>query len=65
MAIESRIRELDTRHRRLEDAIHEETTRPAADTIKLAELKRRVAELSRRVDRRDARRRRLEDDAKG
>ena len=49
MAIESRIRELDTRHQRLEDAIHEETTRPAADTIKLAELKRQKLKLKEEI----------------
>ena len=49
MAIESRIRELDSRHRRLEDAIHEETTRPAADTIKLAELKRQKLKLKEEI----------------
>jgi hypothetical protein len=49
MAIESRIRELDTRHRKLDDAIHEETSRPAADTFRLAELKRQKLKLKEEI----------------
>jgi hypothetical protein len=49
MAIESRIRELDTRHRRLDDEIHAETTRPASDTFRLAELKRQKLKLKEEI----------------
>lgn len=49
MAIESRIRELDTRHRKLDDAIHEETSRPSADTFRLAELKRQKLKLKEEI----------------
>lgn len=49
MAIESRIRELDTRHRKLDDAILEETSRPAADTFRVAELKRQKLKLKEEI----------------
>jgi hypothetical protein len=45
MAIEARIRELDFRHQTLERAIEEEASRPAADEMRLRELKRRKLKL--------------------
>jgi len=39
MAIEARIRELGVRHQTLERAIHDELVRPAADDLKLRDLK--------------------------
>ena len=49
MAIESRIRELDSRHRRLDETIQHEMSRPAADTTKLAELKRQKLKLKEEI----------------
>ncbi len=40
MAIEAHIRELSQRHQVLERAIEDEISRPAADTLRLSELKR-------------------------
>lgn len=45
MTIEARIRELDFRHQTLERAIEDETSRPAADELRLRELKRRKLKL--------------------
>ncbi len=45
MAIDARIRELGSRHESLERAIHEEACRPAADQVRLRELKRRKLRL--------------------
>jgi hypothetical protein len=45
MAIEARIRELDSRHETLERAIQDETSRPAADELRIRELKRRKLKL--------------------
>jgi hypothetical protein len=49
MAIESRIRELDTRHRRLDATIQEEMNRPFADSMKLSELKRQKLKLKEQI----------------
>lgn len=49
MAIESRIRELDTRHRRLDETILEEMNRPFADSVKLTELKRQKLKLKEQI----------------
>jgi hypothetical protein len=50
MAIEARIRELDSRHATLERAIQDETGRPAADDIRLRELKRRKLKLKEELE---------------
>jgi hypothetical protein len=50
MAIEARIRELGSRHETLERAIHEEATRPAADELRLRELKRRKLKLKEEME---------------
>ena len=49
MAIESRIRELDSRHRRLDETIQHEMSRPWADTVKLGELKRQKLKLKEEI----------------
>jgi hypothetical protein len=41
MAIDARIRELGVRHQSLERAIEDELSRPAADDLRLRDLKRR------------------------
>jgi hypothetical protein len=50
MAIEARIRELGSRHETLERAIHDETIRPAADDLRLRELKRRKLRLKEEME---------------
>jgi hypothetical protein len=50
MAIEARIRELDSRHASLERAIEDETGRPAADEMRLRELKRRKLRLKEELE---------------
>lgn len=50
MAIESRIRELGARHQSLERAIQEEVGRPAADGMRLVELKRQKLRLKEQID---------------
>ena len=50
MAIEARIRELDSRHETLERAIAEESSRPAADDLRLRELKRRKLRLKEELE---------------
>ncbi|HWF01413.1 MAG TPA: DUF465 domain-containing protein [Caulobacteraceae bacterium] len=50
MAIEARLRELGVRHQSLERAIHDETTRPAADGAKLQELKRQKLRLKEEME---------------
>jgi hypothetical protein len=50
MAIEARIRELGSRHEHLERAIHEEASRPAADELRLRELKRRKLRLKEELE---------------
>jgi len=50
MAIEARIRELDSRHASLERAIEDETGRPAADEMRLRELKRRKLKLKEELE---------------
>ena len=50
MAIEARIRELGSRHETLERAIHDETSRPAADDLRLRELKRRKLRLKEEME---------------
>ncbi len=50
MAIDARIRELDSRHRSLEEAIDDEMSHPAADSLRLAELKRRKLRLKEEIE---------------
>ena len=50
MAIESRIRELDSRHRRLDATIQDEMNRPGVDTVKLAQLKRQKLKLKEEIE---------------
>jgi hypothetical protein len=45
MAVEARIRELGSRHQSLDQAIQDELSRPAADDLRLKELKRKKLRL--------------------
>jgi len=50
MAIEARIRELGVRHQTLERAIEDEISRPVADSVRLAELKRQKLRLKEEME---------------
>jgi hypothetical protein len=50
MAIDARIRELGNRHRSLEAAIEDEMSRPAVDSLRLWELKRRKLKLKEEME---------------
>ena len=50
MAIEARIRELGVRHQSLEQAIHDEVSRPAADAGRLTALKRQKLRLKEQME---------------
>ena len=50
MALDARIKELDSRHQTLERAIREETIRPSADTGRLKELKRKKLKLKDEIE---------------
>ena len=50
MAVDARIRELGTRHQTLDKAIEDETSRPAADTVRLKELKRQKLRLKEEME---------------
>lgn len=50
MAVEARIRELGARHQNLDRAIREETMRPAADAMRLKELKRKKLKLKEEME---------------
>jgi hypothetical protein len=50
MAIDARIRELGNRHRSLEMAIEDEMSRPAIDSLRLTELKRRKLKLKEEME---------------
>ena len=50
MAIQARIRELGSRHETLDRAIQEEANRPAADEVRLRELKRRKLRLKEEME---------------
>ena len=50
MAIESRIRELGSRHENLDRTIQEETSRPVSDTARLKELKRQKLRLKEEIE---------------
>ena len=50
MAVEARIRELGSRHQKLDTAIQEETKRPASDAIKLREMKLQKLKLKEEIE---------------
>lgn len=50
MAIESRIRELGSRHENLDRKIQEETSRPGSDAAMLMELKRQKLRLKEEIE---------------
>lgn len=50
MAIESRLRELDTRHRDLDQAIEMEGRRPSVDGMQLAALKRQKLKIKEEIE---------------
>ncbi|MBI1406402.1 MAG: DUF465 domain-containing protein [Caulobacter sp.] len=50
MALEARLRELDSRHRKLDRTIEEELTHPATDELRIQELKRRKLRLKEQID---------------
>ena len=50
MAVDARIRELGSRHQNLERAIQDELSRPAADDIRLKELKRKKLRLKEEME---------------
>lgn len=50
MALESRIRELDLRHRDLDQAIQMEATHPATDTIRITEMKRQKLKIKEEIE---------------
>ena len=50
MAIEARIRELGMRHQTLDRAIQEEVNRPAADGVRVMELKRQKLRLKEELE---------------
>lgn len=50
MALESRLRELDTRHRDLDFAIENEARRPAADAMRLSAMKRQKLKIKEEIE---------------
>jgi hypothetical protein len=50
MALESRLRELDTRHRDLDYAIENEGKRPAADLMRLSAMKRQKLKIKEEIE---------------
>jgi hypothetical protein len=50
MAVDARIRELGTRHQSLDKAIHDELSRPAANDLKLKDLKRKKLRLKEQIE---------------
>lgn len=50
MALESRLRELDLRHRDLDAAIRMELTHPATDTIRITEMKRQKLKIKEEIE---------------
>lgn len=49
MALEARLRELDSRHRKLDRTIEAETHHPASDELRLQELKRQKLRLKEEI----------------
>ncbi|MDO1558818.1 DUF465 domain-containing protein [Brevundimonas sp. 2R-24] len=50
MAIDARIRELGNRRRQLDAAIHQEETRPMADSLQIRTLKRQKLRLKEQIE---------------
>ncbi len=50
MAIEARIRELDTRHQVLDRLIQDEMSHPSSDDIRVQELKRQKLKLKEEME---------------
>lgn len=50
MAVEARIRELGSRHQSLDEAIRDEMNRPAADAVRLRDLKRKKLKLKEEME---------------
>lgn len=50
MAVDARIRELGSRHQNLERAIQDELSRPAADDLRIKELKRQKLRLKEEME---------------
>jgi hypothetical protein len=50
MAIEARLRELGVKHQTLERAIQDEVSRPAADAVRVKELKRQKLRLKEEME---------------
>jgi len=50
MAVEARIRELVVRHQTLERAIQDESSRPAADDLRLRDMKRQKLRLKEEME---------------
>ena len=50
MAIDARIRELDSRHRNLDRAIEEELRHPSSDSLRVRELKAQKLRLKEEIE---------------
>ena len=50
MAIDARIRELDSRHRNLDRAIEEELRHPGVDSLRVRELKAQKLRLKEQIE---------------
>jgi hypothetical protein len=50
MAIEQRLRELDTRHRELDQTIENEARRPACDVMRLSAMKRQKLKIKEEIE---------------
>ena len=50
MAMDARIRELDSRHQTLDRQIQEELSHPAADDLRVRELKRKKLRLKEEIE---------------
>ena len=50
MALDSRLRELDTRHRDLDLAIENEGRRPSADAMRLSQMKRQKLKIKEEIE---------------
>jgi len=50
MAIEQRLRELDTRHRDLDNAIENEARRPSVDAMRLSAMKRQKLKIKEEIE---------------
>ena len=55
MTIEARIRELGNRHRNLDQTIQREMTHPAADSLRVRELKQQKLRLKEQITSQEAR----------